>query len=60
VTIFGESGGGLKVATLMATPLANGLFHRVIIESGGRYFDTVLLNEMEKFGEKLFHKLGVD
>jgi para-nitrobenzyl esterase len=60
VTIFGESGGGLKVAALMATPLAGGLFHRAIIESGGRYFDTVPLNEMEKFGEKLFRKLGVD
>jgi para-nitrobenzyl esterase len=60
VTIFGESGGGLKVAALMATPLAGGLFHRAIIESGGRYFDTVALKEMEKFGEKLFHRLGVD
>ena len=60
VTIFGESGGGLKVATLMATPLAKCLFHRAIIESGGRYFDTIPLNEMEKFGENLFHKLGVD
>jgi para-nitrobenzyl esterase len=59
VTIFGESGGGLKVAALMATPLASGLFQRAIIESGGRYFDTVALNEMEKFGEKLFQKLGV-
>jgi para-nitrobenzyl esterase len=60
VTIFGESGGGLKVAALMATPLASGLFHRAIIESGGRYFDTVALKDMEKFGQKLFHKLGVD
>lgn len=60
VTIFGESGGGLKVATLMATPLASGLFHRAIIESGGRYFDTVALKDMEKFGEKLFRKLGVE
>jgi para-nitrobenzyl esterase len=60
VTIFGESGGGLKVATLMASPLASGLFHRAIIESGGRYFDSVPLGEMEAFGEKLFRKLGVD
>jgi para-nitrobenzyl esterase len=60
VTIFGESGGGLKVAALMATPLAGGLFQRAIIESGGRYFDTVALKDMEKFGDKLFHKLGVD
>ncbi|HMJ87145.1 MAG TPA: carboxylesterase family protein [Vicinamibacterales bacterium] len=34
VTIFGQSGGGRKVATLMAMPEAKGLFHRAIIESG--------------------------
>jgi len=34
VTIFGQSGGGRKVATLMSMPAANGLFHRAIIESG--------------------------
>jgi para-nitrobenzyl esterase len=34
VTIFGESGGGFKVSTLMATPAAKGLFHRAIVESG--------------------------
>ena len=60
VTIFGESGGGLKVAALMASPLAGGLFHRAIVESGGREFDTVAPKEIEAFGEKLFHKLGVD
>jgi para-nitrobenzyl esterase len=34
VTIFGESGGGGKVSTLMAMPAAKGLFHRVIAQSG--------------------------
>lgn len=34
VTIFGQSGGGRKVATLMSMPSANGLFHRAIVESG--------------------------
>jgi para-nitrobenzyl esterase len=34
VTIFGQSGGGRKVATLMAMPAARGLFHRAVIESG--------------------------
>jgi para-nitrobenzyl esterase len=34
VTIFGQSGGGRKVAVLMAMPPARGLFHRAIIESG--------------------------
>ena len=34
VTIFGQSGGGRKVATLMSMSSAKGLFHRAIIESG--------------------------
>jgi para-nitrobenzyl esterase len=34
VTIFGQSGGGGKVTTLMAMPAAKGLFHRAIVESG--------------------------
>jgi len=35
VTIFGQSGGGSKVARMMHTPVAKGLFHKVICESGG-------------------------
>ncbi len=34
VTIFGQSGGGGKVSSLMAMPAAKGLFHRAIVESG--------------------------
>ena len=34
VTIFGQSGGGAKVSTLMAMPSAKGLFHKAIVESG--------------------------
>lgn len=34
VTIFGESGGGGKVGTLMCMPAAKGLFHKAIIMSG--------------------------
>ncbi len=34
VTIFGESGGGAKVLTLMAMPAAKGLFHKAIVQSG--------------------------
>jgi para-nitrobenzyl esterase len=34
VTIFGQSGGGGKVSTLMAMPTAKGLFHRAIVQSG--------------------------
>jgi para-nitrobenzyl esterase len=34
VTIYGQSGGGRKVSTLLAMPAAKGLFHRAIIQSG--------------------------
>tara|TARA_B100001093_G_scaffold333426_1_gene318400 strand:+ start:26728 stop:28344 length:1617 start_codon:yes stop_codon:yes gene_type:complete len=34
VTIFGQSGGGAKVNTLMAMPSANGLFHKAVNQSG--------------------------
>lgn len=34
VMIFGQSGGGGKVSTLMAMPPAKGLFHRAVVESG--------------------------
>ena len=34
VTIFGQSGGGAKVSTLMAMPAARGLFHRSVVMSG--------------------------
>ncbi|HEY2140386.1 MAG TPA: carboxylesterase family protein [Chthoniobacterales bacterium] len=35
VTIFGESAGSFAVSTLMASPMAKGLFHKAIGESGG-------------------------
>jgi para-nitrobenzyl esterase len=34
VLIFGQSGGGGKVSTLLAMPAARGLFHRAVIQSG--------------------------
>jgi para-nitrobenzyl esterase len=37
VTIFGESAGSLSVSMVHASPLAKGLFHRAIGESGGAF-----------------------
>jgi para-nitrobenzyl esterase len=34
VMLFGQSGGGAKIATLLAMPAARGLFHRVATMSG--------------------------
>ncbi|MFG2732341.1 carboxylesterase/lipase family protein [Streptomyces canus] len=36
VTLFGESGGGAKIGALLATPAAEGLFHKAIIASGSQ------------------------
>ena len=61
ITIFGESGGGAKVSIMMAAPLAKGLFHRAICESGTA--TAILkgqpLQTMEEYGEDFFDKLGV-
>ncbi len=37
VTIFGESAGAYSVSAMQASPLARGLFHRVIGQSGGGF-----------------------
>lgn len=34
ITVFGESAGAMAIANLVASPLAKGLFHRAIIQSG--------------------------
>jgi para-nitrobenzyl esterase len=35
VTVFGESAGAFDTLAMMASPLAAGLFHRAIVQSGG-------------------------
>ncbi|MFP6683800.1 MAG: carboxylesterase family protein, partial [Polyangiaceae bacterium] len=35
VTVFGESAGGTSVCTMLGSPMAQGLYHRAIIQSGG-------------------------
>lgn len=59
VTIFGQSGGGRKVGTLLAMPSAKGLFHRAIIESG----PTIKLVERDqapRVASELLGKLGLN
>ncbi|MBI1784062.1 carboxylesterase family protein, partial [Candidatus Sumerlaeota bacterium] len=48
VTIFGESAGSLSVNVLAASPLAAGLFHRAIGESGGAFGPMTHLKESFK------------
>lgn len=58
VTIFGQSGGGGKVAALMAMPAAKGLFHRAIIQSGP--FTRALAQDYsQQVAEALLAELGL-
>jgi len=66
VTIFGESAGAVSVCTLMASPLARGLFHRAIAQSGAapprlryRDRDDDRLKSAESAGVELSRRLGV-
>jgi para-nitrobenzyl esterase len=58
VTIFGESAGSSAVNFLMATPLAKGLFHRVIGESGANFGRRPTLAEVEQDGSRAAEKMG--
>lgn len=58
VTIFGQSGGGAKVSTLMAMPAARGLFHRAIVESGSG-LRAIPADVAGKNAETLLGPLGI-
>lgn len=59
VTVFGESGGGGKVGTLLGMPAAKGLFHKAGIESGAqlRRMPRAFANETAK---RLLRALNLD
>ncbi len=60
VTLFGESAGAADIGTLIASPLARGLFRRAIIQSGGYpLYNTTTVRDAEASGVKLMSALGV-
>ena len=58
VTIFGQSGGGGKVSTLLATPSAKGLFHKAIIQSGSM-LRTMEATYSRRIGTAVVEELGL-
>ena len=58
VMIFGQSGGGSKTSTLLATPAAKGLFHRAAVQSGStlRIADEA---DAAKAADQFIKKLGL-
>lgn len=59
VTIFGQSGGGGKVSTLLATPSAKGLFHKAIIQSGAM-LRTMEARWSRRIGTAVMRELGLN
>jgi len=59
VTIWGQSGGGGKVAALMAMPAAHGLFHRAIVESGS-ILRVQTPDSAARLTEEVLQELGLD
>ncbi|MCD8019941.1 MAG: carboxylesterase family protein, partial [Clostridiales bacterium] len=60
VTIFGQSGGGAKVWTLMQMPEADGLFHKGIVQSGMyEMVDDVEEGDGEQIVNAMLKELGL-
>lgn len=58
VMIYGQSGGGSKVTTLMGMPSAAGLFHRASVQSGGG--GNIPSGEQSKeFARQVIKELGI-
>ncbi|WP_160723508.1 carboxylesterase/lipase family protein [Bacillus sp. USDA818B3_A] len=62
VTVFGQSGGGAKVLSLMISPYAKGLFHKGIVESGATEMMGVKFSskeESQRLTENILKHLGI-
>lgn len=59
VTIMGQSGGGGKVMALQQSPLADGLYHRGIMQSGGCDARDCLAEDAQDLAERVVHCLDI-
>src|ERR1700751_935567 len=73
VTIFGFSAGGVSVHSMLASPMAHGLFHKAIVESGGSRDSVLTARPLSKdgvdpnypvsaetIGIQFAHSMGID
>jgi len=59
VTIMGESGGGMKVSTLLAMEKAKGLFRHAIVESGSAPVGSLSTKQAAQVASLILDKLGI-
>ena len=60
VTIFGQSGGGSKVAVMMALPRAKGLFHKAIIQSSSSHLQLATPESAARSTHQLLKALDLE
>jgi para-nitrobenzyl esterase len=58
VTVAGESAGGMSVSSLLSMPLATGLFHRAIAQSGSGHY-AIVPSTARRVAEYLAEQFGV-
>jgi para-nitrobenzyl esterase len=58
VTVFGESGGGGKINALLSMPVAEGLFHKVVIESGS-FWNDIPADEATDIARRVLAELSI-
>jgi para-nitrobenzyl esterase len=59
VTIFGQSGGGAKVNTLMVMPAAKGLFHKAVNQSGAFRSDMLEKRVTQAIAARVLEELNL-
>lgn len=60
VTIFGQSGGGSKVAVMMTMPKTKGLFHKAIMQSSSSHLRLAAAENAEAAARQLMSAVGAD
>ena len=60
ITLFGEGAGGVKVLTLLAMPIAKGLFHKAIVQSGMLEGMNQQLKYSQQVGIRTIKEAGVE
>ena len=59
VTVFGQSGGGAKVSSMLCMPMAQGLFHKAMVMSGSGFMSGMKQQLARKIADRTVQLLGL-
>lgn len=59
VTIFGQSGGAAKVTALLGLPVARGLFHRAVVQSGSGLWKLASAESAARYTHRYLSEFGL-